>query len=90
MIAAEAKSRCRLYLQLPARPSATLEAELGPALAGADVACVLLHRDDVPIDERRAASIVELVQGHGVACLIDQDIELAARPGGTKREARSC
>lgn len=79
MIAAEAKSRSRLYLQLPARPCITLEAELGPALAAADVACVLLRRDDAPVDEARAASLVELVQRHGVACLIDQDAELAAR-----------
>ena len=79
MIAAEAKSRCRLYLQLPARPSDTLEAELGAALAAEDVACVLLQRDDAPVDEGRAASIVELVQRHGVACLVDQDAEFAAR-----------
>jgi thiamine-phosphate pyrophosphorylase len=79
VIAAEAKSRCRLYLQFPACPSATLEAELGPALTGTDVACVLLRRDDATAGEDRIASIVELVQRHGVACLIDQDIELAAR-----------
>jgi thiamine-phosphate pyrophosphorylase len=79
VIAAEAKSRCRLYLQLPARPSDMLEAQLGPALTGTDVACVLLHRDDAPVDEGRAASIVDLVQRHGVACLVDQDADLAAR-----------
>jgi thiamine-phosphate pyrophosphorylase len=81
VIAAEAKSRCRLYLKLPARPSAALEAELGPALAAADVACVLLCGDDAPADEGHFASIIELVQRHGVACLIDQDAELAARLG---------
>ena len=81
MIAAEAKSRCRLYLQLPARFSAALEAELGPALAAGDVACVLVCRDDAPADASRAASLVELIQRHGVACLIDQDAELAARLG---------
>jgi thiamine-phosphate pyrophosphorylase len=79
VIAAEAKSRSRLYLELPARPSVTLEAELGLALAGADVACVLLHRDDALVDEARAGSIVELVQRQGVACLVDQDADLAAR-----------
>ncbi len=81
MTASEAKSRCRLYLKLPARPGAALEAQLAEALAAADVACVLLGTDEAPADEARAASLVELVQRHGIACLVEQDVELAARLG---------
>lgn len=81
MTAAEAKSRCRLYLKLPARPAATLEAQLAEALAAADVACVLLGADNAPADEARAGALVELVQHRGVACLVEQDAELAARLG---------
>jgi thiamine-phosphate pyrophosphorylase len=79
--AAEAKSRCRLYLKLPARPAAALEAQLASALAAADAACVLLGTDDAPADAVRAAALVELVQRNGIACLIEQDAELAARLG---------
>lgn len=81
MTAAEAKSRCRLYLKLPARPAATLEAQLAEALAAADVACVLLGTDDDPGETPGAAALIALVQRHGIACLVEQDAELAALLG---------
>ena len=81
MIMAEVKPRCRLYLQLPAQPSAKLEAQLAQALASADAACVLLCRDDAPTDESHAGRLLDLIQGRGVACLIEADARLAERLG---------
>jgi thiamine-phosphate pyrophosphorylase len=78
---AEVKPRCRLYLQLPAQPSAKLEAQLAQALASADAACVLLCRDDAPTDESHAGRLLDLIQGRGVACLIETDARLAERLG---------
>jgi thiamine-phosphate pyrophosphorylase len=81
VIMAEVKPRCRLYLQLPAQPSAKLEAQLAQALASADAACVLLCRDDAPTDESHAGRLLDLIQGRGVACLIEADARLAERLG---------
>ena len=78
---AEVKHRCRLYLQFPAQPSALIEAQLAQAVAGADTACVLICPDESPIDESHAGRLVDLVQGRGLACLIENDIELAERLG---------
>ncbi len=81
MITADAKSSCRLYLQIPAQPSVSLEAELGEALSGADIGCVLLRAGPQPIEEGSARELVGLVQGSGVACLVEEDANLAARLG---------
>ena len=78
---AEVKPRCRLYLRLPAQPSAKLEAQLAQALPSADAACVLLCRDDAPTDESHAGHLLDLIQGRGVACLIEADARLAERLG---------
>jgi thiamine-phosphate pyrophosphorylase len=78
---ADVKPRCRLYLQLPARPSAKLEAQFAEALASADAACVLLCRDETTADESHAGRLIDLVQSHGVACLMEDDCSLAERLG---------
>src|SRR3990172_701306 len=78
---AEVKHRGRLYLQFPAQPSALIEAQLAQAVAGADAACVLICPDESPVDEIHAGRLVDLVQGRGLACLIENDIELAERLG---------
>jgi thiamine-phosphate pyrophosphorylase len=78
---AELKPRCRLYLQLPAQPSAKLDAQFAEALASADAACVLLSRDEAKVDETEVGRLIDLVQSHGVACLIEDDAELAGRLG---------
>ena len=78
---AEVKPRCRLYLQLPAKPSAKLEAQLAEALASADAACVLLCRGETPADEGWASRLIDLVQSRGVAVLVADDSDLAERLG---------
>ncbi len=78
---AEVKPRCRLYLRLPAQPSAKLEAQLAQALPSTDAACVLLCHDDAPTDESHAGRLLDLIQGRGVACLIEADARLAERLG---------
>ena len=78
---ADAKPRCRLYLQAPAPLTAKLEAQLSQALANSSAACVLLCDDGQPIDETIADRIIDLVQGAGVACLIENNIALAESLG---------
>ncbi len=78
---ADAKPKCRLYLQLPASPTAKIEAQLTQALANADIACVLLHPGVGAADESRIDRLIDLVQAAGAACLIDHDAELVARLG---------
>jgi thiamine-phosphate pyrophosphorylase len=70
---AEAAPPCRLYLTLPARPSAAVEQSLAEVLETVDVACVLLCQDgeeaDQPLDFRLRA----LTQVRDVAFLIEND-----------------
>jgi thiamine-phosphate pyrophosphorylase len=74
----------RLYLVTPALPDAQAAADLiGPAMAAADVAAVLLRL--APADERtltnRIKEIAPIVQERGAALLIDGHAGLAARAG---------
>ena len=78
---AEVRPRCRLYLQLPAQPMAKLEAQLAKAVTVADPACILLCHDGGPIDEIHAGRLIDLIQARGIACLIENDAELAERLG---------
>ena len=81
---ADAKPRCRLYLQAPAPLTAKLEAQLTQALAGTTAACVLLCDDGRPAgesDESHTDRLIDLIQGAGAACLIENDIALAERLG---------
>ena len=78
---AEVKHRCRLYFQFPAQASAKLEAQLTQAIEATDAACVLLCPDGSPIDEIHAGRLIDLIQGRGLACLIENDAGLAERLG---------
>jgi len=77
----EAVPHCRLYLTLPARPSAALESSLAQTLAEADVACVLLRDDMGPIDTSWDFRLRELTLAHEVAFLIENDAERAESIG---------
>jgi thiamine-phosphate pyrophosphorylase len=77
----EAKNRCRLYFQVPAQPSAKLEAQLSRALDSTGAACVLLCLDADGSDETYPERLIDLVQSHGAACLTENDIALADRLG---------
>lgn len=78
---ADAKPRCRLYLQVPAPLTAKLESQLAQALAKTSAACVLLCDDGQPADENHTDRLIDLVQGAGVACLIENDVVRAERLG---------
>ena len=78
---AEVKHRCRLYFQFPAHAPATLTAHLAQAMANTDAASVLLCREESALDDTLAGSLIDLVHGHDLACLIDQDAALAERLG---------
>jgi thiamine-phosphate pyrophosphorylase len=78
---ADAKPRCRLYLQAPAPLTGKLESQLAQAMADTSAACVLLCHDDAPSDDIHADRVIDLVQGAGLACLIENDIALAERLG---------
>jgi thiamine-phosphate pyrophosphorylase len=77
---AKIKPQCRLYLQFPMAPSATLSNRLSQVLAEIDAACVLLYPEEsAPGDN--AIALVDLIQRTGIACLIANDAELASRSG---------
>ena len=78
---ADDKPNCRLYLQVPAPLPAKLEAQLAQAMANTSAACVLLCHDDQPSEDSHADRLIDLVQGAGLACLIDNDLALAERLG---------
>jgi thiamine-phosphate pyrophosphorylase len=82
----------RLYIVTPALGDARAAAELlGPALAAADVAAVLLRLADA--DERtlinRIKEIAPMVQERGAALLVDGYANLAARAGADGAHAAS-
>jgi thiamine-phosphate pyrophosphorylase len=80
--AAEVKPDCRLYLELPARPSVAFETELGEAASRADIGCVLLRTlSEHPIDPSEARAVVASAQTLGIACLIEEDAKLAISLG---------
>ncbi len=78
---ADSKPKCRLYLQVPAPLTAKLDSQLTQALANTSAACVLLCDDGQPLDESHADRLIDLVQGAGIACLIENDIDRAERLG---------
>jgi thiamine-phosphate pyrophosphorylase len=78
---AEVKHRCRLYLQVPAQPSAKLEAQLAQAIGSTGAACVLLCGDAQGIDKIYAERLIQAVQAQGLACLLEDDIALAKTLG---------
>lgn len=77
---AEIKPHCRLYLPFPMQPSANLVNRLTHAIANTDAASVLLCSDS-PQADGAPASLVDLVQGSGLACLVANDALLAAQIG---------
>jgi thiamine-phosphate pyrophosphorylase len=77
---AETTPRCRLYLVLPASPSAAIERSLAEALEATDVACLLLSADttaDPALDTR----LRELTVARDVTLLIENDAARAERIG---------
>ncbi|HEV3241935.1 MAG TPA: thiamine phosphate synthase [Methyloceanibacter sp.] len=78
---AEAAPPCRLYLTLPARPSATAERSFAEALAMTDVACILLRQDGADVDEALNFRLRELTHARDVALLIENDAGRAQRIG---------
>jgi thiamine-phosphate pyrophosphorylase len=78
---AEVKHRCQLYLQLPAQCSAALATQFTQVMTSSDVACVLLCPRETLVDEAQIGTVIDLVQGSGLACLIDGDAALAERLG---------
>jgi thiamine-phosphate pyrophosphorylase len=77
---AETTPRCRLYLMLPASPSAAIERSLAEALEATDVACVLLSTG-ATADPALDARLRELTASRDVAFLIENDAARAERIG---------
>lgn len=74
------KHRSRLYVQFPARNPAGLEAPLAQALRNTEAVCVLLCGAD-RMHQDNLNRLIDLVQGCGLACLIEGDIALAEELG---------
>ena len=78
---AEIKPHCRLYLQFPMHPSAQLLSRLTHAISNTDTASVLLCSDSPQFNDD-SASLIDLVQGSGLACLVaTNDARLASGIG---------
>jgi thiamine-phosphate pyrophosphorylase len=79
MIDAET-SLCRLCLVAPPDGDA---AAMQAALAGGDVACVIIPADPADLDQaqRVAERLVPVIQAGGAAALVHNDMRLAARTG---------
>jgi thiamine-phosphate pyrophosphorylase len=78
---AETSPRCRLYLTLPASPSATIEQSLAEAMDAADVACMLLCDGGIEADPALDARLRELTLARDVAFLIENNAARAERIG---------
>lgn len=78
---ADAKPRCRLYLQVPAPLTAKLESHLAQAIANTSAACVLFCDSTKSMDETQASRLMDLVQAANVAGLVENDAALAERLG---------
>lgn len=78
---ADAKHQCRLYLQVPAPITGKRTSQLSHALAATSTACVLLCDNREDAEEVPADSLIDVIQGAGIACLIENDIERAETLG---------
>lgn len=76
----EITARCRLYLVLPANPSAAIERSLAETLSATDVACVLLGAG-AAAGAALDARLRELTAARDVAFLIENDAARAERVG---------
>lgn len=78
---ADAEPTCRLYLQVPEPLTAKLEAQLTHTLEVVTPACVLLGDNNQTSEKVPVDRIIDLVQGAGIACLVENDIERAEHLG---------
>ena len=78
---ADAPPQCRLYLQIPLPVTAKRGSQILQALAATSTACVLLCDNGEDVDEVPADRLIDAVQGAGIACLVENDIERAERLG---------
>lgn len=83
---AEFGHSCRLYLTLPAKPLASLGDSFAQAIAGTEVACALLRRDeelsdDAGSDDSWARELQQLAHDRQVAFVIEDNVALAYRIG---------
>lgn len=70
-------THCRLYLI--AEPTGLTAGQLAEALAGGDVACLLLSA--AGLDRAAASELCKIAQSQGVAVVVDRDIDAAAGIG---------
>lgn len=83
---AEFGHSCQLYLTLPAKPLASLGGSFAQAIAGTEVACALLRRDeelsdDAGSDDSWARELQQLAHDRQVAFVIEDNVALAYRIG---------
>lgn len=70
---AETAPLCRLYLTLPANPSAAIERSLAEAMDIADVACVLVSGGGTETDAAQEVRLRQMTEARDVAFLIEND-----------------
>lgn len=78
---AKSKPRCRLYLQVTVPHSAQEKAQLLAALSETAPACVLLRDNGSLLENAAIDAVIDLIQGTGAACLLENRIDAAEALG---------
>jgi len=73
--------QCQLYLRLPRQLSRDVTAALDQTVASTEIACVLLAESDAALDLAEAAEFVRRTQEHGIAVLVENQVEFALSLG---------
>lgn len=72
---------CQLYLKLPRQLSREVMAVLEQTIASTEIACVLLGESDAALVLTDASEFVQRTQEHGIAFLVENQVELALSLG---------
>jgi len=73
--------QCQLYLKLPRQLSREVAAALEQTNASTEIACVLLAESDAALDLAEGSEFVRRTQEHGIAVLVENQVELALSLG---------
>jgi thiamine-phosphate pyrophosphorylase len=78
---ATSNPQCQLYLKLPRQLTREVKAALEQTIASTEIACVLLAESDAALDLTDASEFVQRTQEHGIAFLVENQVELALSLG---------
>ena len=73
--------KCQLYLKLPRQLTREVKAALEQTIASTEIACVLLAESDAALVLDEASEFVRRTQEHGIAVLVENQVEFALSLG---------